>query len=412
MPLFVKPRRTVWLLGCTLSIALMCVPVWPEPGTAGVILQLKHDPGNESHFPWNWNFVKDHLGEIKSAGYTAILISPHQRSCGYSIGYNPEDFTSFDSSHGSQQQLADLIAGVHNAGLQIYADMVLNHMCAGHGFSYPPYFGPNDFHHNGAITNYDDENQVENGDFAGHEDLAHESAYVRGKLFDFLVKTNNMGFDGYRWDAARHVPRWFWKDHIVNNVNAWGKYNFGEVPRNNASELQSYVDTGMAVTDEMLYTAMYNNFKLGGSLAALDGAGYATINGAKALVYVENHDKAPPSNRALAYAFLSAYPGYPLFFDVYLKDSAINNLIWIHEHLAQGDYINRYKDQNTLIFERAGHLLAAINQSDRWFNKWVETSWKKTKLHDYSFHVDDKSTNNDGYVEVWVPPMSYVMLAP
>jgi alpha-amylase len=290
--------------------------------------------------------------------------------------------------------------------------MVLNHMCTGHKYSYPPYFGPNDFHHNGAITNYDDEKQVENGDFAGHEDLAQESPYVRGKLFDYLVKTNNMGFDGYRWDAARHIPRWFWKDHIVNNANAWGKYNFGEVPRNNASELQSYVDTGMAITDEMLYTAIYDNFKLGGSLAAVDGAGYAIISGAKALVYVQNHDKAPPSNRTLAYAFLSAYLGYPLFFDVYLNDSAINNLIWIHEHLAQGGYMSRYSDQNTLIFERAGHLLAAINQSDRWFSKWVETSWKNTRLHDYSFHVDDKSTNNDGYVEIWIPPMGYVMMAP
>jgi alpha-amylase len=90
-----------------------------------------------------------------------------------------------------------------------------------------------------------------------------------------------MRFDGYRWDAARHVPRWYWKDHILNNVNAWGKYSFGEVPRNNAIELQSYVDIGMAVTDEMLYAAMYHNFGLGGNLAALDGGGYAAINGAK-----------------------------------------------------------------------------------------------------------------------------------
>jgi len=26
--------------------------------------------------------------------------------------------------------------------------------------------------------------------------------------------------------------------------------------------------------------------------------------------------------------------------------------------------------------------------------------------------VEDGWTNNDGYVEVWIPPMSYVMLAP
>ena len=120
------------------NIALLSAVVLPPSTYAGVILQLKHDPGDEAHFPWNWNFIKDHLGEIKAAGYTAILISPHQWSCGFSIGYNPEDFTNFDSSHGSQRQLAELISALHSGGLQIYVDMVLNHMCAGHSFSYPP----------------------------------------------------------------------------------------------------------------------------------------------------------------------------------------------------------------------------------------------------------------------------------
>jgi alpha-amylase len=114
----------------------------------------------------------------------------------------------------------------------------------------------------------------------------------------------------------------------------------------------------------------------------------------------------------LAYAFISAYPGYPSFYNVLLNDKAINNLVWIHENLAKGTYINRYKDRNTLIFERAGHLLAGINQSETWSHQWVQTSWRNMKLHDYSFHVEDKWTNNDGYVEVWIPPMSYVMLAP
>ena len=194
----------------------------------------------------------------------------------------------------------------------------------------------------------------------------------------------------------KHVPKWFWKDHIVNNVNAWGKFNFGEVVESDVNRLQLYVDTGMAVTDQSLYTAMADNFKLGGNLAALDGAGYAARNGEKALTFVENHDYGPPANRLLAYAFISAYPGYPLFYNVLLNDNAINNLVWIHENLAKGPYINRYKDQNTLIFERVGHLLAGINQSETWAHRWVQTSWRNTKLHDYSFHVEDKWTNNDG----------------
>jgi alpha-amylase len=399
-------RRVVLFIILILSLGFAS-----QGSHGGVILQLSHDPDSSAQFPWNWGFIKQHVNQIQAAGYTALLISPHQKSCGISKGYNPEDFTSFDSSHGSEQQLADLITVVHGSGMQIYADMVMNHMCRDKNFTYRR-FGPNDFHHQGNISNWQDEHQVENGSLFGLEDLAQESPYVRQELFAYLVKTNNMGFDGYRWDAAKHVPRWFWKDHIVNNVNAWGKFNFGEIVESDLDRLQLYVNTGMAVADQNLYTAMADNFKLGGNLAALDGAGYAGRNGVKALTFVENHDYGPPANRLLAYAFISAYPGYPLFYNVLLNDKALNNLIWVHENLAKGPYINRYKDQNTLVFERRGHLLAGINQSDAWVRRWVQTSWRNTRLHDYSFHVEDKWANNDGYVEISIPPMSYVMLAP
>jgi alpha-amylase len=246
----------------------------------------------------------------------------------------------------------------------------------------------------------------------GFDDLRQESNYVRGELWNFLVKTNNMGFDGYRWDAARHVPKWYWRDHIVSNVNAWAKYSFGEIFDSNLEYLGEYAATGMAVTDYNLYFAMRDNFKFGGNLAALDGAGFAARNGPKALTFVENHDTGTPVNSLLAYAFIAAYPGYPCFYNTSLDDGTIKNLVWIHNTLAHGDYLNRYKDHDTLIFERGGHLLAGINQSDRWASQRVSTSWATTKLHDYSGHVQDAHTNEFGWAEVWIPPMSYVMMAP
>jgi alpha-amylase len=292
--------------------------------------------------------------------------------------------------------------------------MVMNHMCPTHNFTYPR-FQYEHFHHYGAIPKDPNEWQRENGDLSGLEDLAQEHPYVRGELWEFLVKTNNLGFDGYRWDAAKHVPRWFWKEHIVNNVNAWGKYNFGEVYDGDIGYLLQYVETGMAVTDYSLYFAMRDNFHFAGNLAALDGAGLAAINGPKALTFVENHDVGPPVNRVnriLAYAFIAAYPGYPCFFKVALDDSVINNLVWIHNNLAEGDYQTRYKDQDTLIFQRGNRLLAGIHQSEQWTSRWVQTSWMNTRLHDYTGHVEDKWTNESGAVELWLPPMSYVMMGP
>ena len=112
------------------------------------------------------------------------------------------------------------------------------------------------------------------------------------------------------------MPRWYWREHLLDNTLRWGKYSFGEVYNSGIENLKSYVATGMAVTDYALYFAMKDAFRLGGDLAALDGAGLAAIAGPNALTFVPNHDVGPPVNRMLAYAFIAAYPGYPAFFDV------------------------------------------------------------------------------------------------
>jgi alpha-amylase len=42
----------------------------------------------------------------------------------------------------------------------------------------------------------------------------------------------------------------------------------------------------------------------------------------------------------------------------------------------------------------------------------VATPWVNTQIHDYTGHVEDEETNSDGWVELWIPPQSYVMMAP
>ena len=380
---------------------------------AGTIVVLQHQP-NDATRPWSWRMIIDHLPMIAQAGYTAILISPHQKSCGgqWSLGYDPYDFTSFDSAHGTEHELTELIQKAHASRIQVYADMVLNHMCTNNFQGYPR-FSKDDFHDNGRITdNTSNQWDLENRALTGLDDLNHESPYVRGELWNFLVKTNNKGFDGYRWDAAKHVPRWYWSDHIIPNVKNWGKFSFGEVLDGNIDYLFSYIATGMAVTDYNLYFAMQDNFRLGGNLAALDGAGIAARDGANALTFVQNHDKGPPQNRLLAQAFIAAYPGYPAFFDVNLTDQKLNNLVWIQNTLAVGPYGNRYKDADTIIFTRGDRLLAGINQRGELVSRWVQTPWNNTHIHDYSGHVQDTRTNDAGWVELWIPSQSYVMMAP
>ena len=396
-------RRVAFLAFLLMSVS----PAYP-----GALVALQHQPGDANR-PWTWRMILEHLPMIKDAGYTAILLSPHQQACGgqQSLGYDPYDFRSFQSAHGTEQELADLIRKAHDLQIQVYADMVLNHMCANQNFTYPRFSKP-DFHTSGGIEDWNNQGQVENGSLFGLEDLKQESPYVRGELWEFLVKTNNMGFDGYRWDAAKHVPQWYWKEHVLPNVKSWGKYSFGEVYSGDVGYLSSYIATGMAVTDYALYFLIRDNFRFGGNLAALDGAGVAGMDGPNALTFVDNHDVDPPTNKLLAYAFIAAYPGYPAFFDVNLRDKVINNLVWVQNTLAAGPYVNRYKDADTIIFTRGDRLLAGINQRGDWVSQWVSTPWNNTQIHDYTGHVEDESTNAEGRVELWLPPQSYIMMAP
>ena len=374
-------------------------------GVAGVAVALTG---------WRWQDVMSNLPAIRDAGYTAVLLSPHTATCSGAFGgqgYDPSDFRSFDGGFGSEYDLGWLVRTAHYYGLQVYANMVMNHMCTHGDYSYA-HFSWNDFHHDGQIANWSDTWSLENQDLFGLNDLAQESTYVRGELWNYLVKTNDLGFDGYRFDAVKHVPLWYWRDHVVSNTNAWGKYNFGEVYDANLDTLGTYASAGMAVTDYNLYFAMKNAFGFGGDLGSLDGAGFAARNGAMALTFVENHDVGAPTNRLLAYAFIAAYPGYPLFANADIHDAALSNLAWIHKNHAYGAYINRWREHDVLAFERQGNLLAAFNQSGDWRSVWVSTSWSSTKLHDYSGHTSDVWTAGDARVQVSIPPGSYVMLAP
>jgi alpha-amylase len=86
--------------------------------------------------------------------------------------------------------------------------------------------------------------------------------------------------------------------------------------------------------------------------------------------------------------------------------------VWIHNTLASGSYLSRYKDADTIIFSRGDQLLAGINQRGGWVNRWVQTPWVNTEIHDYTGHVADERTNQEGWVELWIPPAGYIMMAP
>jgi alpha-amylase len=401
-------RNGSWLLAllvaCTRGPAASEESSAAETGLSGTLADLHG---------WLWQDIAANLPRLKQMGFTAVQLSPHTATCGgqYSDGYDPSNFDKFWNRFGDQGQLQYAIGTAHYFGLQIYADMIFNQMCTHPDYRYDR-FSWNDFHHDGTISDWNNQWQLENCDLFGLNDLAQESDYVRGELWNYLVATNNLGFDGYRLDAVKHVPQWYWRDHVVSNLRGWGKYVYGEVYDGDNDYLQSYADLGMAVTDYSLYFALRSAFSYGGDVSQLDGAGYAMRNGAGALTFVENRDVPAPQNRSLARAFIAAYVGYPEF-TVDLNDGELANLAWVHGHLAYGNYLQRWKNHDVLVFERENHLLAGFNQGGDWAHVTLQTTWwGGQRLHDYSGHAGDQTVGDGGWVSIDIPPVGYVMLAP
>jgi len=384
------------------------------------------------YYHTDWNTVTNDLSTIADQGYDAIQVPPaqysrldrsHQNSVtDPPLGYQPIDLTNFDSVFGTESEYQAMVDEAHNQGLEVIADAVINHMAAADDFrgaepiyySDLPYFSEADFHPKDCI-NYDDPDSVEN-DWLTCElkDFDHSSSYVRGQLRDYVQKYANMGVDGIRWDAVKHVPESFFDDY----ANVWadneGLWTVGECLQGSVDYCQGYADTGMSVTDYPLYYTLKDACDPSGDLSLLDDGGLVDQSPFQALTFVSNHDSGPPALEKLAYAYILTYEGYPRVYSnrIGVQDADIRNLLWVRNNLAGGTAYTRYSSSPLYVFERYNNLLVGLNRTGSWRSATVYTSWSNTTLNDYSGNAGDITTGGDGYVDVSVPPEGWVCYAP
>ncbi|MBX0346956.1 DUF1939 domain-containing protein [Halomicroarcula pellucida] len=384
------------------------------------------------YYHTDWNQVKSNLSTIADQGYDAIQVPPAQYSrldrshqqgvTDPPLGYQPVDFKNFNSVFGTEAEYEDMVAEAHAQGLDVIADAIINHMAAnddfrgapGISFADLPYFSEQDFHPESSID-YSDPESVENGWLVGLKDLKQESSYVRGQLKDYVEKYAALGVDGIRWDAAKHVPEWFFSDYANQWADDLGLYKVGEVLQGGVGYCQGYADTGMSVTDYPLYYTMKEDvFHQNGDMRALDGAGLVNQSPFQSLTFVSNHDSSPPQYEKLAYAYILTYEGYPRVYSnrIAVDDGDIQNLLWIKNNLAGGATYTRHVDQNLYIYERDNNLLVGLNRTGSWQSKWVYTTWTSQPLHDYTGSSGDVTTNGDGWVQISIPPQGWVCYAP
>jgi alpha-amylase len=102
----------------------------------GTILQFFH-----WYYPHDgslWNKIKAEAPRLAEMGFTAIWLHPACKGTNgtYSIGYDIYDLYdlgefdqkgSVKTKYGTKQEYLDAIKAVHDAGMQVYVDIVLNH---------------------------------------------------------------------------------------------------------------------------------------------------------------------------------------------------------------------------------------------------------------------------------------------
>jgi len=178
-------------------------------------------------FEWRWaDIAKECEAVLGPRGYKGIQISPPSE---HAIVRNASAFFPWwqryqtvsykldQSRSGTAAELTDMVSRCKAVGVDVYADVVINHMTAGSGtgsagtvytkYNYPsvPYT-PLDFHTPCGINSYADARQVQNCELVGLSDLATESDDVRTRVANYLIALHALGITGFRVDAAKHVP--------------------------------------------------------------------------------------------------------------------------------------------------------------------------------------------------------------
>ncbi|GAA3370777.1 carbohydrate-binding module family 20 domain-containing protein [Streptomyces sannanensis] len=293
------------------------------PGTKDVTAVL---------FEWRFASVaKACTDSLGPAGYGYVQVSPpqeHIQGPQWWTSYQPVSY-KIAGRLGDRTAFKNMIDTCHAAGVKVVADTVINHMSAGSGvgtggssytkYNYPGLYSSWDMDDCTAqITNYQDKANVQNCELVGLADLDTGEAYVRTKIAGYMNDLLSLGVDGFRVDAAKHMPA---ADLAaikakLTNPNAYWKqeaiYAAGE-----AVSPSEYLGNGDV--QEFRYARDLKRVFNSEKLAYLKnyGEGWGYMSSGQSAVFVDNHDTErggdtlnykDGANYTLASVFMLAWP--------------------------------------------------------------------------------------------------------
>jgi alpha-amylase len=437
----------------------------------GVLMQAFYwnCPGEEGRPGEWWNLVREQVPGLAATGFTALWLPPANKGAnlgGLSMGYDPYDYYdlgdinqkgSVKTWFGSKDELLGLVAAAHAHGLQLYADLVLNHNSGGDSLEVNPIDGQSRwtrFNPGSGLFPRSWESfhpsRYERWDaatFGDMPDLCHRNPSVYAELLRYATwLLEKIGFDGFRYDMVKGYGAWVVRAiqelRGLHGTEAFKPFGVGECWDSDRTvedwlvEANTWSDNPVAAFDFPLrYRLRDLCGQYGFSLRRLaDGGTLLQDQPAQAVTFVENHDVARSdpivADKMLAYSFILTHEGYPCVFwrDYFgyglAREGApdgISALVRAHEDCAGGQTAVLHVDDDLYIMQRSGWgrqsgLALTLNNRADWNGTWVQTEWPVTRLvpRAWSGAVRplEKRTDAGGRVDLWAPPRGYVVYVP
>ncbi|KAJ3720226.1 GH13 alpha-amylase precursor [Lentinula guzmanii] len=249
------------------------------------------DTSQKKYCGGNWQGIISHLDYIQDMGFDAIWISPVVENVQGTTsegeayhGYWPQNINSLNTNFGSADDLKSLSSALHDKGMYLMVDVVVNHVVANptntsnvwpETFDYSllqPFGGSNSFHTQCFISDYNNQTDVEQcwlGD-SGLPllDLDTENSTVVDTMYSWIKNlVSEYSVDGLRVDTAKHIRQDFWPDFASNA----GVYTVGEILIGNVTYAAPYTKGLDSVLDYPTYYAVYDAFTNGtsGNMSAI-----------------------------------------------------------------------------------------------------------------------------------------------
>jgi alpha-amylase len=415
-------------------------------------------------FNWKYTEIAANAREIADIGYGAVLIPPplysDPKSADWWQRYQPKDYRVLRSYLGDKADLTNAITALHDCGVRIYVDIVFNHM-ANEARSDPFYFPGSaeleTYHHNhgsfatdqlygnldnGLFSPWDFHTMRNINDWLSREQCTELSLkglpdlelnpWVIEQQRATLRALNEMGVDGYRIDAVKHLPQEHIKQ-VFEIPEMAGKYVFGEALTSNENEERIFLwplvsNTYMSFYDFPLQETLRRAFSPSGSMKELvDPAAYGqALSWQRAVTVALTHDS--PNNDEFRWQLLNSRDeflakvylmgrdgGVPMVYSDHNESAVkfqgdrdrwasawcrndLKSMIAFHNAVHGLPQRTLYEADGFLVFARGDKGIVAINKTENWQYPTIWTWGIKQgaytcQIHGYVMQVSGNTFN-------------------